>query len=134
MGVDLILISPNANPPVCKMVDYKKFLYDIKMKSKEAKKKQKETKQDTKELRFGPNTDEHDYLFKLKHADNFLTKGDIVKAYVFFRGREITFRDKWEILLLRLANDLSELGTPDGTPKLEGKRMTIIIRPKKKNK
>ena len=132
MDEDLIEINENANPSVCRIEDYKKFLYDLKMKKREAEKKQKEKKQDIKELRFGPNTDEHDYNFKLKHAVSFLSRGDILKAFVFFKGREIQFKDKGEILLLKLANDLEDYGVPDTvTPKLEGKRMTIFIRPKK---
>jgi len=133
LELDLVEISPNANPPVCKIIDYKKFLYDLKRKKKDAEKRQKETKQDIKELRFGPNTDVHDYQFKLKHARTFLENNDVVKAFVFFKGREITFKEKGEILLLKLANDLEDIGTPDSAIlKLEGKRMIMFIRPKKK--
>jgi len=132
MGVDLVEVCGTANPPVCKLIDYSKFLYEMKKKKKDAEKKQKESVQEIKEIRFGPNTDDHDYNFKLKHAQNFLEKGNIVKAYVFFKGREIHYKDKGEILLLKLATDLEELGTPDtAKPKLEGKRMTMFIRPKK---
>ena len=133
MGVDLVEISPNGNPPVCKLIDYGKFLYEIKKKQKDQEKKQKENAVEIKELKFGPNIDEHDYNFKLKHAENFLKKNDIVKATVFFKGREIQFKEKGEIILLRLANDLSEIGIPDNvTPKLEGKRMIMTIKPNKK--
>jgi len=133
LDVDLVEISPNANPPVCKLIDFSKFLYDIKRKKKEQEKKQRETSQDTKEIKFGPNTDDHDYEFKKRHAESFLKKNNIVKAFVFFKGREIQFKEQGKLLLLRLANDLSELGVPDSAkPKLEGKRMTIYIRPKKK--
>ena len=133
MGVDLVEISPKANPPVCKLVDYNKHLYELKRKQKDAEKKQKENAQDIKELRFGPNTDEHDFNFKLKHAEEFLKRGDIVKAFVFFKGREITFKEKGELLLLKLADALSEFGLADSAkPKLEGRRMIMFIRPKKK--
>ncbi len=123
-------ISPNADPPVCKIVDYQKFLYLQKKKQKEIK--AKTTKIVVKEIRFGPNTDEHDYNFKLKHAENFLKDGAKVKAYVFFKGRTILFKEKGEILLLRLAQDLEEVAKVEQLPKLEGKRMIMILAPKKK--
>jgi translation initiation factor IF-3 len=109
LEMDLVEICSNSNPPVCKVIVYSKYIYDLKKKKKEQEKKQKENSQDIKEIRFGPNTDEHDYEFKKRHAENFLNNNDIVKAYVFFRGREIQFKEKGEILLLRLANDLSEV-------------------------
>jgi translation initiation factor IF-3 len=129
-GLDLIEISPNAEPPVCKISDYQKFLYQQKKKQKELK--AKTVKVVVKEIRFGPNTDEHDYNFKLKHAEKFLTEGSKVKAYVFFKGRSILFKDKGEILLLRFAQDLEELGKVEQLPRLEGKRMTMFLTPKKK--
>ncbi len=127
--LDLVEISPNANPPVCKIMDYKKFLYNQKKKEKELKAKQ--SKVTIKEIRFGPNTEEHDFNFKLDHAKKFLQEGAKVKAFVFFRGRAIVFKDRGEILLLRFAQELSEYGTLELMPKLEGKRMTIMINPKK---
>jgi len=127
--LDLVEISPNANPPVCKIMDYKKFLYNQKKKEKELKAKQ--SKVVVKEIRFGPNTEEHDFNFKLDHAKKFLKEGAKVKAFVFFRGRTIVFKDRGEILLLRFAQELSEYGTLELMPKLEGKRMTIMINPKK---
>jgi translation initiation factor IF-3 len=134
IGLDLVEISPNANPPVVRIIDYNKFIYEIKKKQKEQEKKQKENSQEVKELKFGPNIDEHDYNFKLKHAQSFLERGDIVKATILFKGREIQFKEKGEIILLNLANDLSEYGTPDNAkPRLEGKRMIMTIKPKKKN-
>ncbi|MDQ1769378.1 translation initiation factor IF-3 [Labilibaculum sp. A4] len=129
-GLDLIEISPNADPPVCKISDYQKFLYQQKKKQKELK--AKTVKVVVKEIRFGPNTDEHDYNFKLKHAEKFLTEGSKVKAYVFFKGRSILFKDKGEILLLKFAQDLEELGKVEQLPRLEGKRMTMFLTPKKK--
>ncbi len=128
MELDLVLISDKADPPVCRIIDYQKFLY-------QQKKKQKEMRANTqkvvvKEIRFGPNTDEHDYNFKLKHAQNFLEEGAKVKAFVFFKGRSILFKEQGEILLLRLAQDLEEFGKVEQLPKLEGKRMTIFITPK----
>ncbi len=129
-GLDLVEISPNANPPVCKIIDYNKFLYQQKKKQKELKSKQ--TKIVVKEIRFGPQTDEHDYNFKLKHARKFLQEGAKVKAYVFFKGRSILFKEQGEILLLRFAQDLEEEGKVEQLPKLEGKRMIIILSPKKK--
>lgn len=129
MGLDLVEISPNAVPPVCRMIDYSKFLYQQKKRQKELKAKQ--VKIDVKEIRFGPQTDDHDYNFKLKHAKGFLAEGDKVKAYVFFRGRSILFKEQGEVLLLRFANDLEEYGKVEQMPVLEGKRMTIFIAPKK---
>lgn len=128
-GVDLVEISPNAQPPVCRLIDYSKFLYQLKKRQKELKAKQ--VKIEVKEIRFGPQTDEHDYNFKLKHAKDFLTEGDKVKAYVFFRGRSILFKEQGEVLLLRFANDLEEYGKVEQMPVLEGKRMIIFIAPKK---
>ncbi|MDR0955249.1 MAG: translation initiation factor IF-3 [Rikenellaceae bacterium] len=129
-GLDLVEISPKADPPVVRIVDYQKFLYQQKKKAKEIK--AKTTKIVIKEIRFGPNTDDHDYNFKLKHAENFLKEGSKVKTYVFFRGREIVFKDKGEILLLRFATDLEELAKVESMPKLEGKRMIMILAPKSK--
>lgn len=128
--LDLVEISPSAVPPVCKVIDYSKFLYQLKKKEKEQK--QKAAKVVVKEIRFGPQTDDHDYNFKLKHAQNFLTEGSKLKAYVFFKGRSIMFKEQGEVLLLRFANDLEEYGKVDQMPILEGKRMTILISPKKK--
>ena len=128
-GVDLVEISTNAQPPVCRLIDYSKFLYQQKKRQKELKAKQ--VKIEVKEIRFGPQTDEHDYNFKLKHAKDFLTEGDKVKAYVFFRGRSILFKEQGEVLLLRFANDLEEYGKVEQMPVLEGKRMIIFIAPKK---
>ena len=129
-GLDLVEISPNAEPPVCRLIDYSKFLYQQKKKQKEIKAKQ--VKVEIKEIRFGPQTDEHDYNFKLKHAKEFLMEGDKVKAHVFFRGRSILFKEQGEVLLLRFANDLEEYGKVESMPKLEGKRMIIYIAPKSK--
>ena len=128
--LDLIEISPNAKPPVCKILDYKKFVYDKKKRDKVQK--AKASKVVIKEIRFGPNTDDHDYEFKRNHAIKFLKDGAKLKAYVFFKGRSIVFKDKGEILLLRLAQDLEEYGKLEQMPKLMGKRMTIFIQPKKK--
>lgn len=128
--LDLIEISPNAEPPVCKILDYQKYLYQQKKRLKEQK--AKSTKVVVKEIRFGPQTDDHDYNFKLKHAQGFLKEGAKVKAYVFFRGRSILFKEQGEVLLLRFANDLEELGKLEQMPVLEGKRMTIMLSPKKK--
>ena len=128
-GVDLVEISPNAQPPVCRIVDYSKFLYQQKKHAKEMK--QKQVKVETKEIRFGPQTDEHDYQFKLKHAMEFLNEGNKVRAYVFFRGRSILFKEQGEVLLLRFANDLEELGKVEQMPKLEGKKMFLYLAPKK---
>ena len=126
--LDLVEISPTADPPVCRIIDYQKFLYQQKKKQKELK--QKAVKIVVKELRFGPNTDDHDYNFKLKHAQRFLEDGAKVKAFVFFKGRSIIYSEKGEILLLRFAQDLEELGKVEQMPKLEGKRMTMLITPK----
>ncbi len=130
MELDLVEIAPTADPPVCRIVDYKKFLYQQKKKQKEIK--AKSTKVVVKEIRFGPNTDDHDYNFKLKHAIRFLEEGAKVRSYVYFKGRSILFKEQGELLLLRFANDLEEYGKVDQLPKLEGKRMTITISPKKK--
>jgi translation initiation factor IF-3 len=128
--MDLVEISPNAVPPVCKIMDYRKFLYNQKRKQKELKAKQ--SKIVIKEIRFGPNTDDHDFNFKLVHAKKFLEEGSKVKAYVFFRGRTIVFKDRGELLLLKFANELSDLGALESMPKLEGKRMIIMLNQKKK--
>jgi translation initiation factor IF-3 len=128
-GVDLVEISPNAEPPVCRLIDYSKFLYQQKKKAKEIK--QKQVKIEVKEIRFGPQTDDHDYNFKLKHAKEFLEEGNKVRAYVFFRGRSILFKEQGEVLLLRFANDLEEYGKVEQMPKLEGKKMFLFIAPKK---
>ena len=130
MELDLVEISPTADPPVCKIADYQKFLYQQKKKQKEIK--AKTARVIVKEIRFGPNTDDHDYNFKLKHAIKFLEEGAKVKAYVFFKGRSILFKQHGEVLLLRFANDLEEYGKPDQMPKLEGKRMIVSFSPKKK--
>jgi translation initiation factor IF-3 len=128
-GLDLIEISPNAVPPVCKVADYQKFLYQQKKRQKEQK--AKAVKVVVKEIRFGPQTDDHDYDFKLKHAKEFLQEGAKVKAYVFFKGRSILFKEQGEVLLLRFANDLEEFGKVEQMPVLEGKRMIIMITAKK---
>ena len=128
-GVDLVEISPNANPPVCRLIDYSKFLYQQKKRAKEMKAKQ--VKQEVKEIRFGPQTDDHDYNFKLKHAKEFLEQGNKVRAYVFFRGRSILFKEQGEVLLLRFANDLEEYGKVESMPSLEGKKMFLYLSPKK---
>ncbi|MDR3127064.1 MAG: translation initiation factor IF-3 [Tannerellaceae bacterium] len=128
-GLDLVEISPTADPPVCRIIDYKKFLYQQKKKQKEQK--SKAVKVVVKEIRFGPQTDDHDYNFKLKHARTFLEEGSKVKAYVFFRGRSILFKEQGEVLLLRFANDLEDFGKVEQLPMLEGKRMIIMISPKK---
>lgn len=130
MELDLVEISPKAKPPVCKIINYKKFLYQQKKKQKEMK--AKAVKVIVKEIRFGPNTDEHDFQFKLRHAEKFLKEGAKVKAFVFFKGRSILFKEQGEILLLKLAQELEEYGTLEQMPRLEGKRMTIFISPKKK--
>ena len=129
-GLDLVEISPTAEPPVCRIVDYQKFLYQQKKRDKELK--AKTTKIVIKEIRFGPQTDDHDYNFKLKHATGFLQDGNKVKAYVFFKGRSILFKQQGEVLLLRFANDLEEYAKVDAMPLLEGKRMIIMLSPKKK--
>jgi len=128
-GLDLVEISPNANPPVCKIIDYKKFLYEQKKKQKEIK--AKTAKVVVKEIRMGPNTDEHDFNFKLKHAISFLEEGAKVKVDVFFKGRSIIYKDKGEIILLKFAKELADYGKVERMPKLEGKRMIMIIAPKK---
>ena len=128
-GVDLVEISPNAQPPVCRIIDYSKFLYQQKKRQKEMKAKQ--VKVEVKEIRFGPQTDEHDYQFKLKHAKEFLEEGNKVRAYVFFRGRSILFKEQGEVLLLRFANDLEEYGKVESMPALEGKKMFLYLAPKK---
>lgn len=128
LELDLVEISPKADPPVCKVIDYQKFLYQQKKKQKEMK--AKASKIVVKEIRFGPNTDEHDYNFKLKHAQKFLEEGAKLKAFVFFKGRTILYKEKGEILLLRLAQDLEEYGKVEQLPKLEGKRMTMFLAPK----
>ncbi|MEE9373960.1 MAG: translation initiation factor IF-3 [Saprospiraceae bacterium] len=130
--LDLVEISPKAKPPVCKIIDYKKFLYSKKKKEKELKAKTQKTV--IKELRFGPNTDDHDFNFKLKHARNFLEEGAKVKAYVHFRGRSIVFKERGELLLLRFIKDLEDLGAAEEMPKLEGRRMIVMIAPTKKKK
>ena len=130
MELDLVEISPNASPPVCKILEYKKFLYEQKKREKSLK--AKTSKIILKEIRFGPNTDEHDYELKKKHAEKFLKEGAKLKAFVFFKGRSIVFKEKGQILLLRLAQDLEELGKVEQMPILEGKKMTIFIAPKKK--
>ncbi|TRZ41563.1 translation initiation factor IF-3 [Robertkochia solimangrovi] len=129
LNLDLVEISPNAAPPVCKIMDYKKFLYEQKKRDKALK--AKASKVTVKEIRFGPNTDDHDYDFKKKHAEKFLKEGAKLKAYVFFKGRSIVYKDKGEILLLKLASELEDLGKVEQMPKLEGKRMTMFIAPKK---
>jgi translation initiation factor IF-3 len=130
LEMDLVEIVPNADPPVCRVIDYKKFLYEQKKKQKEMK--AKATKIVVKEVRFGPNTDEHDFNFKLNHARKFLQEGSKVKAFVFFKGRSILFKEKGEILLLKFAAELEEFGKAESMPELEGKRMIVYISPKKK--
>ena len=132
LELDLVEISPKASPPVCKIIDYKKFLYEQKKRDKAMK--AKASKVVVKEIRFGPNTDDHDYDFKKKHAEKFLKDGAKLKAYVFFKGRSIVYKDQGEILLLKLASELEELGKVEQMPKLEGKRMTMFIAPKTKSK
>ena len=132
LELDLVEISPNATPPVCKVIDYKKFLYEQKKRDKELK--AEAVKVVIKEIRFGPQTDDHDYEFKKKHGEKFLKEGSKVKAYVFFKGRSIIYKDQGEILLLRLATDLEEYGKVEQMPKLEGKRMTMFLAPLPKKK
>lgn len=132
LELDLVEISPNADPPVCKIIDYQKFIYEQKKKAKEQK--ANASKVVIKEIRFGPNTDEHDFQFKLKHAQGFLEEGSKVKAYVFFRGRSIMFAEQGEKLLLRFVLALEEYGKAEQLPKLEGKRMIMMIAPIVKNK
>ncbi|MDZ4205591.1 MAG: translation initiation factor IF-3 [Bacteroidales bacterium] len=129
LDLDLVEISPTANPPVCKVIDYKKFLYELKKKQKEIK--AKSAKIVVKEIRLGPNIDDHDFNFKLKHAFNFLNEGAKVKVEVFFRGRSIVYKDQGELIMLRFAQELEEVGKVEQMPKLEGKRMIMIITPKK---
>ena len=131
LELDLVEISPKAEPPVCKIIDYSKFLYQQKKKQKEMK--AKTVKVIVKEIRFGPQTDEHDFNFKLRHAEKFLKEGAKVKAFVFFKGRSILFKEQGEILLLKLATGLEDVGAVEQLPKLEGKRMTMFISPKKKS-
>ena len=130
LELDLVEISPKAEPPVCRLTDYQKYLYQQKKKAKELKANQ--AKIVVKEIRFGPQTDDHDYNFKLKHAENFLKEGAKVKAYVFFRGRSIVFKEQGEILLLRFATDLEEFAKVEMMPKLDGKKMNMILAPKGK--
>jgi translation initiation factor IF-3 len=129
--LDLVEINPNSNPPICKIIDYQKFLFEKKKKQKETEKNNRKNRQDLKELRFGPNTDEHDFTFKKNHAIKFLENGDKIKAYVFFKGREMQFKEKGEILLLRRADDLEDLCKVDMLPKMEGNRMIMNLSPKK---
>ncbi|HTS44403.1 MAG TPA: translation initiation factor IF-3 [Puia sp.] len=132
LGLDLVEISPNADPPVCKIIDYNKFLYEKRRKEKEMKAKSKAS--EVKEIRFTPNTDDHDFDFKAKHAEKFLKEGDKVKAYVQFKGRAIQFKDRGELLLLKFAERLNEVGVLEGMPKMEGKRMLAIWAPKSQKK
>ena len=129
-GLDLVEISPNAEPPVCKVVDYKKFLYEQKKKKKEQK--ANTIKQEVKEIRFGPNTDEHDFDFKVKHAEKFLKEGNKVRAFVFFKGRAIVYKERGEVLLLQFAQKRQELGKVEQLPRLEGKKMFLMLSPKGK--
>lgn len=132
VGLDLVVISPKANPPVARILDFKKFLYQKKKKEKEIKAKTQKTV--IKEIRFGPNTDDHDFEFKLRHAQRFLEEGAKVKAYVHFRGRTIVFKDRGELLLLRFLKELEEVGAAEALPKMEGRRMIVIVSPVKKKK
>lgn len=132
LGLDLVEISPNAKPPVVRIIDYKKFLYEKKKKQKEIKAKAAKTV--VKEIRFGPNTDDHDFEFKLRHAQKFLEEGAKVKAYVHFRGRTIVFKERGELLLLRFLKELEEFGSAEALPKMEGRRMIVIVSPKKQKK
>ena len=132
MELDLVEISPNADPPVCKIIDYQKFLYQLKQKQKEAK--AKTARVVVKEIRFGPNTDDHDFNFKVKHAQKFLEEGNKVKSYVFFKGRSIVYKEQGELILLRFATALEDYGKVEQMPKLEGKRMNMLIVPKPKKK
>lgn len=132
LGLDLVEISAKAKPPVCKIIDYKKFLYEKKKREKEIKAKTAKTV--IKEIRFGPNTDDHDFEFKLRHAQKFLEEGAKVKAYVHFRGRTIVFKDRGELLLLRFLKELEDYGAAEALPKMEGRRMIVIVSPKKKKK
>lgn len=130
LGEDLVMISPNAEPPVCRIIEFNKFLYNKRKKEKEIKANTAKTV--IKEIRFGPNTDDHDFEFKVKHARSFLEEGSKVKAYVHFRGRSIVFKERGELLLLKLLKELEELGVAENLPKLEGRRMIVMIAPKKK--
>ena len=130
--LDLVEISPNADPPVCKIIDYNKFLYDKKKKEKEMKAKSKAS--EVKEIRFTPGTDDHDFDFKAKHAEKFLKDGNKVKAYVQFKGRAIQFKERGELVLLKFAERLADVGLPEGLPKLEGKRMLMVLAPKSQKK
>lgn len=132
VDLDLVEISPNADPPVCKIIDFKKFLYEKKKKAKELKAKAQKTV--IKEIRFGPNTDDHDFNFKVNHAKKFLEDGSKVKAYVHFRGRTIVFKERGELLLLKFMKELEDLGSAEALPKMEGRRMIVILAPSKKNK
>ena len=132
MELDLVEISPKADPPVCKIIGYQKFLYDKKKKEKELKAKQIKTV--VKEIRFGPNTDDHDFEFKVRHARKFLEEGSKVKAYVHFRGRTIVFKERGELLLLKFLNELADLGGAEALPKMEGRRMIVMVQPKKTGK
>ncbi len=132
MGLDLVEIAPKANPPVCKIMDYKKFLYEQKKKQKEIK--ANAAKIVVKEIRMGPNTDEHDFQFKLKHAIKFLDEGAKLKVFVFFKGRSIIYKDKGEMMLLRFAQEIEEYGKVEQMPKMEGKRMIMFVAPKKSGK
>ena len=132
VGLDLVEISPNASPPVVRITDFKKFLYDRKKKEKELKAKSAKTV--VKEIRFGPNTDDHDFEFKTRHAQKFLEEGAKVRAYVQFRGRAIVFKERGEVLLLKFIKELEDLGAPESMPKMEGRKMSVIIAPKKKPK
>lgn len=131
MELDLVEISFNNNMSICKIIDYKKFLYDKQKKDKENKKKQKQNQADVKEIRMTPNTDTHDFDFKLNHAKNFISKGDKVLVSVFFKGRQIAYKDQGEIILLKFADSLSDIAVPEYLPKMEGKRMSMMIKPKK---
>lgn len=131
MDLDLIEINPKAIPPICKLMEYDKFLYEEKQRIKNQEKKNRENRVEVKEIRFGPNTDEHDFNFKKKHIEKFIKNGDKVKSYVFFKGREIQHKDKGEIMLLKLADDLSNICVVESLPKLQGNRMIMVLKPKK---
>ena len=132
MELDLIQINANVIPSICKIDDFRKFLYDLKKKKKDQEKKSKQNAVELKELRFTPNTDDHDFDFKLNHAKAFLTKGNKVKAFVFFKGREIKYKEKGEYILLKFVTELEDFGVPEALPKLEGNRMSVIVKPKSK--
>jgi translation initiation factor IF-3 len=131
LNLDLIEINPKANPPICKLMEYKKFLYEEKQRIKNQEKKNRENRVEVKEMRFGPNTDEHDFNFKKNHIEKFIKNGDKVKSYVFFKGREIQHKDKGEIMLLKLADDLSDICLVESLPKLQGNKMIMVLKPKK---